>query len=173
MLFENILFSSSTLSSKNIRRYPKKCTKNKYVYLSEVVWLMTMKMRLKMKNRSHRYDMNRSWPKRSPKYTKNKMYLIIIVIGIKQHLSNIWSSVHEKVKQHWDWVKKSVAYKKSKYQNLVFNGRVFINEFCYWQDWREELFSLAFAIMECELFLMSYLFFKKEITFNVFMRNGN
>ena len=25
---------------------------------------------------------------------------------IKQHLSNIWSSIHEKVKQHWDWVEK-------------------------------------------------------------------
>ena len=30
----------------------------------------------------------------------------------KQHLSNIWSSVHEKVKQHWELVEKSVAYKK-------------------------------------------------------------
>ena len=33
----------------------------------------------------------------------------------KQHLSNIWGSVHWKVKQHWGWVKKSVAYKKSVY----------------------------------------------------------
>ena len=31
---------------------------------------------------------------------------------IKQHLSNIWSSIHEKVKQHWGWVEKSDAYKK-------------------------------------------------------------
>ena len=113
LLFENILFSSSTLSSKNIRRYPKKCTKNKYVYLSEVVWLMTMKMRLKMKNISHRYDRNRPWPKRSPKYAKNIMYLIIMVIGIKQHLSNIWNSVHEKVKHHRYWVKKTLLIKKT------------------------------------------------------------
>ena len=33
---------------------------------------------------------------------------------IKQHLSNIWRSIHKKVKQHWGWVeKKNVAYKKS------------------------------------------------------------
>ena len=30
---------------------------------------------------------------------------------IKQHISNIWSSTHEKPKR-WDWVVKSVAYKK-------------------------------------------------------------
>ena len=36
-----------------------------------------------------------------------------MVICIKQHLSNIWSSIHEKAKQHWGWVKKSIAYKQS------------------------------------------------------------
>ena len=30
----------------------------------------------------------------------------ILVTCIKQHLSIIWSSIHEKVKQHWDWVEK-------------------------------------------------------------------
>ena len=28
----------------------------------------------------------------------------MMVICIKQHLTNIWSSIHEKVKQHWGWV---------------------------------------------------------------------
>ena len=33
---------------------------------------------------------------------------------IKQHLSNIWSSIHEKVKQHWGWVeKKAMLIKKA------------------------------------------------------------
>ena len=32
----------------------------------------------------------------------------------KQHLSNIWSSIHKKVKQHLVWVEKSVAYKKKR-----------------------------------------------------------
>ena len=28
----------------------------------------------------------------------------------KQHLSKIWSSIYEKVKQHWGWIEKIVAY---------------------------------------------------------------
>ena len=36
-----------------------------------------------------------------------------MLICIKQHLSNIWSSILENVKQHG--VKKDVAYKKSVY----------------------------------------------------------
>ena len=32
----------------------------------------------------------------------------MILICIKQHLNNIWTSIHEKVKQHWGWVGKSV-----------------------------------------------------------------
>ena len=38
---------------------------------------------------------------------------IVMVICIKQHLSDIWSSNYEKVKQHWGWAEKRVAYKKS------------------------------------------------------------
>ena len=34
---------------------------------------MKMKMRLKMKNRSHRYDINRPCPRHGHKYSKNKM----------------------------------------------------------------------------------------------------
>ena len=37
-------------------------------------------------------------------------------ICIKQHLSNIWSLIHEKVKQHWGWV----AKKRSLYKKLIF-----------------------------------------------------
>ena len=36
----------------------------------------------------------------------------MMVICIKQGLSHIWSSIHEKVRQHWGWVEKIVAYKK-------------------------------------------------------------
>ena len=51
---------------------------------------MGMKIRLKMKNRSQRYDTNRPRPRHGPKYTKYKMCPnIIMVICIKQHLSNI------------------------------------------------------------------------------------
>ena len=51
---------------------------------------MTVKMRLKMKHRSHKYDINRTRPRHGHKYTKYKMCLsIMMVICIKQHLGNI------------------------------------------------------------------------------------
>ena len=60
-----------------------------------------MKMRLKMKNRLYRYNIYRPRPTYGHKYTKYKMTLsIIMVICIKQHLSNIQSSIHENVEQH-------------------------------------------------------------------------
>ena len=40
---------------------------------------------------------------------------VMMVVSMKQHLSNIWSSIHEEVKQHWNWVNKMVAHKKSVY----------------------------------------------------------
>ena len=89
-LFENYLLFSSSLSSKNNTKYSKKCTKIKYVCLNEVIRLMAMKMRLKMKNRSHIYDINRTRLRHGHEYTKYKMCLsIIMVICIKQHLSKI------------------------------------------------------------------------------------
>ena len=62
---------------------------------------MTMEMKLKMKNRSQRYDIIRPRPRHGHKYTKYKTCVSIIVICIKQYLSNICVSIHEKVKQHW------------------------------------------------------------------------
>ena len=61
-----------------------------------------------MKKKAHRYDINRPRPRNRHKFTKYKMYISImmVVIGIKQLLRNIWSSVHEKVKQQWAWVVK-------------------------------------------------------------------
>ena len=46
-----------------------------------------MKMRLKKKNTSHKYNINRARPKQGQEFIKYKMSLIImIVIYIKQHL---------------------------------------------------------------------------------------
>ena len=42
----------------------------------------------------------------------------MMVMCNKQHLSNIWSWIHGKVKQYWNKLKKSVAYKKSVYLNI-------------------------------------------------------
>ena len=65
-------------------------------------------MRLKMKNISHRYDINRPRPRHDGhKCAKYKMcFSIFVVLCIKQHQSNAWTSIHEKVKQHWVWVEK-------------------------------------------------------------------
>ena len=61
---------------------------------------------MKMKNRWRRYGKNR--PK--PRYSKCKKCLNVMwLICIKQHLSNIWSWIHEKVKQHWGWVEKKLC----------------------------------------------------------------
>ena len=60
------------------------------------IWLMTMKMRLKMKYRSHRYNITKTRPRH----------------GHKQHLINIWSSIHKKVWEHWGWVEKKVLLTK-------------------------------------------------------------
>ena len=49
-----------------------------------------MKMRVKIKNRSPRYDINRTRQRHGYEYTKYKMYLsMMIVIWNKQQLSNI------------------------------------------------------------------------------------
>ena len=42
------------------------------------------------------YDINRPSPSHKRKYTSYKMvHSMMMVICIKQHLSNIWSSIHE------------------------------------------------------------------------------
>ena len=49
-----------------------------------------MKMKLKTKIKSHRYDINKPRPRHEHKFTKYKMcFRIMMVICIKQHLSNI------------------------------------------------------------------------------------
>ena len=70
-------------------------------------------MKTKIKNTSHRYDINRPRPRHGHKYSKYKKCLIMIMlVSIRQHPNKLWSSIYEKVKQHWDWVEKSVGYKK-------------------------------------------------------------
>ena len=48
-LFENYLLSSSPSSSKNDKRYSKNGTKDNCICFNDVIWLMTMKLRLKIK----------------------------------------------------------------------------------------------------------------------------
>ena len=80
---------------------------NKCACNHEIIRLIIMKMKMKKKKRLHRYDINRRRSRHGHKYNKYKICLTMIMfICIKQQLSNIWSSVHEKVKEHWHWVKK-------------------------------------------------------------------
>ena len=85
------------------------------MFLNDDIWLVIMKIRLKIKNRSQKYDINRRRSRNGHNYTKYKMCLsMMMIICIKQHLSNIGSSVREKVKQHWGWVeKKCCLFKKA------------------------------------------------------------
>ena len=51
---------------------------------------MAMKMRLKMKNRSHRYAINRFRPSHRHNDSKHKMYLnMMMTLCIKEHLSKL------------------------------------------------------------------------------------
>ena len=101
LLFENYLLSSSALSSKSNRSYSKKCGKKQvcvFAYFSEVIWLIRTK--LKKRNRSHRFNINRPSSRHGLAYAKYKKYLgIMMFICIKQHPTNTWGSVYEKVKE--------------------------------------------------------------------------
>ena len=118
MLFEQYALSSSRYHSKIIGDVLKNV--NHYIYLNEILWLIRTKVRLKMKNRSHRYDINR--PRHGHRYTKYKICLnTMTVICMKQHLSNIWSSIHGKVKVtlRLSW-QRSFANKKTRVKNVLF-----------------------------------------------------
>ena len=101
-------------------RYPPKIVghilknkqKCKRVFTHKITQLIIMKMKTKMRNRSHRYDINRSRSKHGHKDSKYKKCLsMMMLICVEQHLSNIWSSIHDKVKQHWGQEKKPLLIK--------------------------------------------------------------
>ena len=74
-----------------------------------------MKIRLKMKNRSHRYDINRPRPRHGQRYTKYKMYLsIMMVICIKQHQATFEAQFMKRLSNTEAELKKSVAYNKKR-----------------------------------------------------------
>ena len=64
-------------------------------------------MKVKEKNRSHGYDINRPTSRHGLKYTKYKKCLnMMILTCTKQHPTNTWGSIYEKIKEHWGWVEK-------------------------------------------------------------------
>ena len=99
---------------KVIEHYLKNKQKSECVCIHQIVRVTIMKMR--MKNRSHRYDINRP----EPRYTKYKKCLnMLLLIRINQYLSNIWSSIHKQVKQHWGWVEKKHCLWKKRVCNIA------------------------------------------------------
>ena len=55
--------------------------------------LILMKMNMKMKNRSHRYNINRPRSRHGNKYSKYKKYLsIVMLICIKEHLQKTFEA---------------------------------------------------------------------------------
>ena len=92
---------------RHILQKKQKKQKNKCVYIHDIIRLIIITVKTTMKNRSHRYDTNRLRSRHGHKYSKYKNCLVMMILTcIKQHLSNIWNSIHEKVKQHWDWVER-------------------------------------------------------------------
>ena len=95
----------SPCHSKIIGHILKNKQKNKCVYIHKIIRLTIIRMKMKMKNRSHRHDINRPRLKRRHWNSKYRKCLrIMMLICIKQHISNICSSIHENVMQHWGWV---------------------------------------------------------------------
>ena len=80
-------YSLSTLSSKNNRTNSKISIKNKCVCIHEIIRLMIVRMMMKMKNRSHRHDINSSSSRQK-----------VIMRSVSSTRVNIWSLVHVKVK---------------------------------------------------------------------------
>ena len=151
LLFENYSYSFSTLSSKNNKTYSKNSKRtsasNSWNYR------INHKMKMKMKNRSHRYDINRPRSRHKHKYKKYKKRLIImIIISIKQHLSNNRGPIHENIKPRWGWVeKKALLIKKSIYisrwqNSFIYYKHAFTNIKETYLPHSENFFHLC---MEC------------------------
>ena len=100
----------------------------------------------------------------------NMCLSIMIVICIKQHLSNIWGSIYEKVKQHRGWVeekkKKSIAHKKVCIRFLRFDtssvliiltskNKVFSEN----KEWTSQI--IIEVIFACDIFMKMKLFKQK------------
>ena len=95
--FENYSHSSITLSSKSNRTYSKK------EHSHEIMRLIIMKMKIKMKNRWHKYDIIDQGLDTDTNIVNIKSVSVFFDIYLAP--KNMWSSIHEKVEQHWGWVK--------------------------------------------------------------------
>ena len=97
---------------------------------------MTKNMKLKMKNRLHRYDINKPGHSHGHICTKYKMCLnIMTALCIEQHLSNIWSSIYKNVKRHCGWVKEKALFLKK----IVYSDNYSITSGSLWNYYRDKV----------------------------------
>ena len=81
-------------------------------------------------------------------------------ICIKQHLSNIWSSIHEKVMQHLGWVeKKRCLYKKSVQHRISFPFYVVHHENKHSCNKTNEMMNIVFIIKKKSFFYYCFYYF--------------
>ena len=99
LLLKNYSNSSSMLCHSKIIGHKKNKQKNKFVCFHEIIRLIIMNMEMKLKYRSHRCDINRRRSVHGNKYSKYKKCLsMLMLVCVKQHLSNVWSWIREKSK---------------------------------------------------------------------------
>ena len=99
-----------TLLSKNNGTYSKKL-KIKCVCIHEIIYVIIVKMMMKMKNRSYRHNIN-SLRSRHIVNIRIVSPWWCLYVCIREHLS-IWSSVHEKLSNTEAELKKGLVIKKA------------------------------------------------------------
>ena len=90
-----------------IRHILKNKQKNKCVCFHQIIRLIIMKMKMKVKNRSHRCDINR------PNKKYKKRLTMMMLICIKQHQATFEAQFMKKLSKSEAGLEKSVAYKKA------------------------------------------------------------
>ena len=86
---------------------------------------------MKMKNRSHRQNINRLTSRHGHKNRKYKKCLgMTTLIYIEQYLSNIWGSIHERESSNTEvQLKESFAYKKRVISDIFENAKTILKYF--------------------------------------------
>lgn len=84
---------------KIIRRILKNMQKNKCDRIHEIMQFIIMKIRMKMKNKPYKYDINRPSSRNENKYSKYKTYLTLkmLLICTEQLLSNTWKRIEKSI----------------------------------------------------------------------------
>ena len=124
-------------------------------------------MHIKMKNKSNRYDINRPRSGHGHKYSKYKKFLnMMMLICIMQHLSNIWSSTHEKPRLSWEksvyiagtdcLVKQRVSIYRQHVRQLQYQQLAVEEHLCTCGDGKFYLFPFFTILQENKSLRKSY-----------------